>query len=360
VWIGNDLGASQGLVHYDIVNGTWSAPYNTSNSCLTSNTINDIEIDNQGNVWLGTTYGATVLNINGINVNGNFNSITLWGESTICEGDSTFLAVTTDGGFGTFNFDIPGVGSFQNWNENDTIWFTPNSGAGYSLTNVSDALGYSPVSVNGNFSQTLNPSSDITENISICSGQNYQLPNGNVVSQSGTYLSPFTTMLGCDSTITTNLTVVTPNIATTTNGATISANAPNATIQWINCANGQPIVGATSQSYTATANGNYAAIVIENGCVDTTDCVTISALGIETLSDYTTLLIYPNPSKGKVHVQSLNFQMDAIQITDMTGRSISIEKLNEVLEVNLSPGMYHFVGMYQGNVITLPQMVVIN
>ncbi|MBI5218688.1 MAG: T9SS type A sorting domain-containing protein [Bacteroidia bacterium] len=58
-------------------------------------------------------------------------------------------------------------------------------------------------------SLTVYPVFDTTKNVSICTGQNYTLPDNSVVSIAGTYPVTLTTLNGCDSVITTNLSVVT-------------------------------------------------------------------------------------------------------------------------------------------------------
>ena len=46
--------------------------------------------------------------------------------------------------------------------------------------------------------------------------------------------------------------------------------------QWLDCNNNfEPISGATAQNYTAIDNGNYAVVVNENGCIDTSACTAI-------------------------------------------------------------------------------------
>ena len=54
---------------------------------------------------------------------------------------------------------------------------------------------------------TVNDSFDETVDADICSGQDYTLPDGTVVDASGTYVVTLTSVGGCDSVITTNLTV---------------------------------------------------------------------------------------------------------------------------------------------------------
>lgn len=86
------------------------------------------------------------------------------------------------------------------------------------------------------------------------------------------------------------------NVGTTTSGLTITADEANATYQWIDCDNGNTAIsGATNQSYTATANGNYAVIVTSNGCSDTSDCTLIDIVGINNLAQQLGINVYPNP-----------------------------------------------------------------
>jgi gliding motility-associated-like protein len=53
----------------------------------------------------------------------------------------------------------------------------------------------------------VNPSYQVSQNVSICQGQTYTLPNGNVVTQSGNYSSLLTSSQQCDSLVLVQLTV---------------------------------------------------------------------------------------------------------------------------------------------------------
>lgn len=55
---------------------------------------------------------------------------------------------------------------------------------------------------------TVNPNESTTINETICEGQTYGLPDGTTASQSGTYVFDLNTAAGCDSTVTINLTVI--------------------------------------------------------------------------------------------------------------------------------------------------------
>ena len=54
---------------------------------------------------------------------------------------------------------------------------------------------------------TMRPTYSFTNAVSICSGESYLLPGGQTVSTAGTYRDTLQTFRGCDSVITTNLTV---------------------------------------------------------------------------------------------------------------------------------------------------------
>ncbi len=126
-----------------------------------------------------------------------------------------------------------------------------------------------------------------------------QNPTNICYSAPGTYMVTLITgnATGND-TISIPLNVIEVNSAYTINGITLTASAPNATYQWINCANNSPIAGATSASYTPTANGSYAVIVSQNGCSDTSGCAAISTVDINQMTAADVMAVFPNPSKG--------------------------------------------------------------
>ena len=92
-----------------------------------------------------------------------------------------------------------------------------------------------------------------------------------------------TNVAGCDSVVTLNLTIEVNNInvQTVLSGTTISAiNTAASSYQWIDCFDNSVIVGENNLSFAFTTNGNYAVIINEGACSDTSDCVLIEDLGI--------------------------------------------------------------------------------
>lgn len=130
---------------------------------------------------------------------------------------------------------------------------------------------------------------------------------------------------GCDSIITLNLTITgVSNIGTTLNGATITANNNNATYQWLDCDNNNaPIMGATSQTYTATESGNYAVQLTENGCTSTSSCVAVNIIGIDESNNALQATVYPNPSQGTVELTLGKTMQDVeLVLTDVQGKVV--------------------------------------
>ncbi len=153
---------------------------------------------------------------------------------------------------------------------------------------------------------------------------------------------------GCDSLVTLNLTINgVADLSTTISGVTITANNTSATYRWLDCSdNFAAIIGQTSASFTPTVNGKYAVQLTQNGCVDTSDCVAISTLGIIENNFGENMIIYPNPTNGDFTIDLGNvFEKSEIQINDILGNLIASktvirsQKLN--LVINEPAGIYN-------------------
>jgi dienelactone hydrolase len=101
--------------------------------------------------------------------------------------------------------------------------------------------------------------------------------------------SVFNTDLSLDAEVTyqsscTGFPIPTYYLNVTTNGMVLTSNENSAVYQWINCDNGNSIIpSATLQTYTATQAGDYALILGTGSCADTSNCYTITAVGIDDL-----------------------------------------------------------------------------
>ncbi|MFM2038009.1 MAG: hypothetical protein RL432_948 [Bacteroidota bacterium] len=251
-------------------------------------------------------------------------------NQTVCAGTSVTLS-----GSGA---------STYTWNNGVTngVSFTPNNTQTYTVTGT-DGNGCA------NTAQVLvtvaNPSSSsITETACL----SYTL-NGQNYTQSGTYEQNLTNVLGCDSTLTLNLTILPlpnlPNIYIALNNVLSTDAQPNTFYQWIFCTSGLPIANATDTFYTATINGVYA-VEASNSCgTVSSDCITISNSGIYEYVDQ--LKLFPNPTKDFLIIDGLKESAINFELRDVTGRLIlmgTLDASNNSLDMNpVSEGNYRLV-----------------
>lgn len=175
-----------------------------------------------------------------------------------------------------------------------------------------------------------------------------------------TYTVTGTDANGCSNTATHLVTVnAAVNVATTTSGITITATATGSTYLWINCPSGTP-AGATTQSFTPTANGNYAVIVTTGGCTDTSACVAITTIGINEYSQNNTIEAFPNPNNGTFVIQSKT--EGTYSIVNELGQVIRTLTLNfdnnfTITIDDLNSGLYIIAGV-NGNAVVTKRIIV--
>jgi len=136
----------------------------------------------------------------------------------------------------------------------------------------------------------------------ICKNDSYTFPDGvtiNNVQNNTNHLSLLSTVNGCDSSITTSLAVSQVSVGVTTIGQTqLYANATSVNYQWMNCGTNTTVNGTTNQLFVANENGSYAVIISNAYCIDTSICNQITTIGIEELSLFNDLVVYPNPTSN--------------------------------------------------------------
>jgi hypothetical protein len=198
-----------------------------------------------------------------------------------------------------------------------------------SVTNLADASGhingvFDGMSLNGstsNFVQGVATSST-TINAVLCPGSSYQF-GGQTITSAGTYFETFTAASGCDSIVQLILTSPSFNLAISQSGPTLISQQPTGPYQWINCATGQPVPGATGQFFTATANGQYAAVLTQGGCSDTSVCVTVTGISTGLMeSEQPLLSIMPMPFDDQLTISIQDGKSAQLLISDLSGRVV--------------------------------------
>lgn len=158
----------------------------------------------------------------------------------------------------------------------------------------------------------------------ICNQHSYQIGDS-IFTQTGNYIVPFTNQFGCDSVVHLSLTIQTPiDTVLSVNGQSLSvAWDSSAVYQWVNCSSGQIISGASSNTFLATQNGNYAAIISVRGCSDTTECAQIALVGLEEIAQ-DAISVIPNPSTG---VFILSISINSLTSIEISCLNILGEKI---------------------------------
>ena len=117
----------------------------------------------------------------------------------------------------------------------------------------------------------------------------------------------------------------------------ITANATNATYQWLNCDNGYAIIpGETSKSYTATEPGNYSVQITQGSCTVTSECIQIFPVGI-TPAQSASVSVYPNPAKNQLIIEIKGNKKNLkFEILNSSGQVVYSDNLVEKTYVQTS------------------------
>lgn len=191
---------------------------------------------------------------------------------------------------------------------------------GIYMDTITNVLGCDSIMT---FDLTVNYTSEASETVAAC---DYMVsPSGLYTwTETGVYMDTIENALGCDSLLTIDLTINTVD-AGVSNVSEIEliADLAGATYQWINCQDGSEIAGATDQNYVATENGEYAVIVTDGECSDTSDCATINSVGLVENSLLNGISISPNPFDNFFTLTFNDQPSNAlIEIRDVSGKLV--------------------------------------
>jgi hypothetical protein len=249
------------------------------------------------------------------------------GSTTFCQGGSVVLNANSGSGL-TYQWrnngnNISGAtnGSYTaNAAGSYTVIVTNSSGCTATSSVTAVIVNTTPAAPLGSTTQTFCNSA--TVNDLVASGSTIQwydsqsggsplTPTTNLLNNNTYYASQ--TISGCESASLLAVNVVinsVTDITTSLSGITISSNNTLASYVWLDCGDNFSILsGETSQNFTPTVNGSYSVQLTENGCVDTSLCVTISSVSLFENTFMDNLKVYPNPNSG-------NFTVDIGQVTD--------------------------------------------
>jgi hypothetical protein len=156
---------------------------------------------------------------------------------------------------------------------------------------------------------------------------------------------------GCDSVITLDLTINTVDVSVSNESSSITANAENASFQWLNCEDYSVIEGETNGMYQALVDGTYAVEVTQNSCVDTSECVVLIFESISEFTNKPSVVVYPNPAKDYINIDFNSIVAPIVRIYNLKGQKVFEKKqvLSDKLKINLDfeSGVY-FVEISSG------------
>jgi len=279
---------------------------------------------------IGTTYYIQVFNATTIN-SGTFelcligsptetcpSIVEISAASTICEGSEvTFNSSIDNGGNqpvyqwllnGTSVGDNNPTLTLSSVNNNDIIQLVIISNATCAPTN---AMAFSnEIIVSTQASVT--PSFDFAT--SICKDATVVLPttslNGiegtwspvvnNQVTTTYTFTPIATAACATSTTKTIEVTGITGTV--TVENKILSVQSNGTSFQWIDCTTDLAIDGATAATYAPSTPGAFAVVVTENNCEWTSECFSVSNVGITSIE--TSFSITPNPFNNKVTISS--------------------------------------------------------
>ncbi len=135
------------------------------------------------------------------------------------------------------------------------------------------------------------------------------------------------------------------NIQTTIpNNQTIRVSSNGAYYQWIDCRADTIIPGATDTIFHPQDTGYYAVIVRSFNYKDTSDCLTMLAIGLRKENNKEThAYIFPNPSQDEITIQTEEV-MHFIKLRSLTGQLLKLINLNArkeyTLNLDVESGIY--------------------
>ena len=175
---------------------------------------------------------------------------------------------------------------------------------------------------------------------SLCIGDS-MLWHDDYYSVAGLYYDSLLTVGGHDSIYRLDLKIISIDPSVTNSEEKFKASYDGANYQWINCATSEAIEGETSQYFTATENGDYAVIITDGECVDTSLCYSATGVGIMDLNgNVNQFKTYPNPvsKNGTLNIEGDFGKNDRLVIFGINGNIVYQESiLNDIEKIHLSP-----------------------
>lgn len=159
-------------------------------------------------------------------------------------------------------------------------------------------------------------------NATVCNGDSLSL-GGQYFTLPGVYAVTVPGSSGCDSTVMLNLAVFQVDTSVIRINTQLTTTGVADVYQWVDCNNNfAAIPGANQANYNVTVDGNYAVIILDGGCVDTSRCIMMSVEGIHENGVYGGLQLSPVLAKDVLNISGVDLRAQSISVSDATGRKV--------------------------------------
>jgi hypothetical protein len=183
-------------------------------------------------------------------------------------------------------------------------------------------------------------------------------------SASGIYADTLMAKAGCDSIITLIVSIPEMNVSVVQDGATLRAEATNASYRWLQCNEDYRVIDdAVEQYFTPDTTGEYAVEVGQHGCVDTSDCYSVEIAGIMINRMGNGLEVYPNPVRSSVRIilpdtyEKVDLELTNLQGTPLE-REIKYGKKDLTFDFHQPAGLYFLTIRNNRNEIAVVKILV--
>ncbi|MFT5253223.1 MAG: hypothetical protein ACI87N_002253 [Flavobacteriales bacterium] len=309
---GTEIGGSHSVKLY--LNdglGNFTVSTNSPFDTLRVNSISYADLESDGDLDLLINYFDSSLRLYVNDSNGTFTESTPSAFEPVTAGESIFIDIENDG-----YQDIVSTGAGGGNTNVLTLVYKNNGGSTFSLL---DSL----VGVYGASIGTADINNDNFKDLVIMGNTNNFVPsNMDTLSRTRVYLNNSL------------------DLTLDQQGNVINANEIGASItyQWLDCTNNYAIIpNEIQQSFSPNSNGSYAVEISENGCVDTSACRVISAVGILENNFVNEFKIYPNPTNGNFSIDLCdNHNTIKVKMTDLNGRLIQSKEYHNTYLLNMT------------------------
>lgn len=250
------------------------------------------KLDPNGDFVWAHSWGSTGFDAaNGIAVDAQGNAVVggMFGGACDFDPGAGTTQLTAQGAFDVFVSQLQPNGDFN--------WVSDVTGAGQNFANSVAVNATGDIFVAGSFSNTAD--FDASANT-------------------------FDLMADGEDAFTMKLNTCAASVSVSVEQTTLTAVSTSTNFQWLDCNNdNEPINGATTANYLATANGSFAVAVSEGGCADTSDCYIIVGIGIAEIQPSLELQAFPNPNNGAFTLDlGTTLPHASITLSDPLGRII--------------------------------------